>query len=369
MTENTTVIDREAAAPESTQGDRERFLKLPRHLVPTLARPLDVQLVDEWIVGSTIASFVADFQASPSLTTLARLTGRDVRTVKTIIERLAKKQWVGRAKVRNEYEPGRFGLKWRFWLTESSPFRDFAGKRSREPWVPVPVRVVQNGSPLLVGMYLAVAEQQRLDGAVTTTPSELAAVLMCSPRTVARGLVKIGCTPIVTPRSGHCVYVLENGWTVNARRGGCLVRVRLFGKEFFGMVSTEKQREALMLRVHEVERIIKRSCIRHDLVQLVDELASVDVELQAALRAIEDRYRTQLVLDPGYRRRIWGRFAARLKHYSMTRAVRAARADRAQYHAERDEALQALAAQCPECSGMKLVELPSGAWDSCTSCT
>jgi hypothetical protein len=359
-------------APAAPAPPREQFIKLPSFLVPSLARPLDSMEMEEWTIGSFLASFVSSHDgASPPLATLATIAGVNADTAKRVLERMKLKGWVGMAKIRNQWEPGSWGLKWRFWIPTGSPLLELMGKRSKTPWVPVPIAVARSKSPLVVGAYLALHEQQRIDGAITTTATDLAGILACHPRTARRLLVGLGCKAVGTPVPGCAVYVMEI-----PRAGAKLVGHLELGPFLFDVMGrSEEALEAACSRRDELAELLSRHGV--NIAELVAQLvpdgrcmtSGAHPTAAAVLRLIEEHHRTKLMLDTGYRRRLWRRFSSHLRHAKMDRAVRAAKANASEWKQVREEALQAINRACPTCHGDHLVEQDDGRWSACPSCT
>lgn len=287
-------------------------VRLPADLVPTASKRFDAQEMEDWVIGSYICNHMRLWQTSPCLQSLQYVSGRSHRTVRATVLRLIDKGWLGGAKARNEFAPGQFGLKWRLWVPNDSPLRPLLDHKPGDGfnWVAVPGTVARYRSILAVGAYLVLQKQMHKDGAIVTTPTDIAGLLHCDRTTAWRVLRFVGARAATEPRSGHVVYTMPTVYSPS---------ITLM--DYHGEVVTVpiKLKDKMRARLDTLRGVLKRACIDdvHELQETFRELHQSDASrcpsAALVLRVLEERNRRVLASHKTYGLILSQRFGWRIK--------------------------------------------------------
>lgn len=338
---------------------RELHVRIPAHVCPAPGSGFDLLGLEDWIVGAFFVNYLRLWGSPPCVSELQEVSGRSYDRVVASLKRMQARGWIGMKKLRNEYAPGQYGYRWRIWLNRVSPLRELRDARKGDGfrWIAVPAEVARSRSPLDVAVYLVCHEQKRLDGGVTTTPADLAAILGCDRTTAWRTLKRIGAIAVTDGKPGNVVYDLP---LVFDRKASATIPIAGHMVPVHGDQKRLGARFALLIRILDNAFVDVERDAGIVIAQLVER--GVDVRLDLVIRILEQRHRRVLMRSADYRHRLVLRFGTRLRA-GMRRLTRAeehtllVHAD--ENHAER-EALRvavrdALSHTCSTCDDTRLV--------------
>lgn len=333
---------------------------MPRSLLPVPApsQPFDLTLLEDWV----IAAWIVDLRQfsldswGPSVRQLSGVSGRNFRRVKDSLERLRERGWIGFVKLAYEWHPGQWGHRHKIWLTHNSPLLELE-RSSKTPFVLVPVSVAKFRSPLAVAVYLVMHEQQRVDGAIAITPTELAGLLHCHRSTARRLLRFCGAEAVTESRPNRCVYMLRNRRLAHPGVG-----FTWRGLEFIGPdASSSVNRLDLIAQALERGGVDAEAAIAEVHADVAERLGDLmgpgDVPVKVAIRVLEELHTRELGRDQLYRPKLLRRLARRYRYLVPSPAaftVRSAR-DADEREQMRRDIEQLMAPQCPTCRGNGMI--------------